>query len=183
MAKLVAKVYGDALLSLGLEQGTLTSLYDEVSFVQKTFEAQSDLMTFLRHPKISSQEKETFLCQIFSKENVSSDMQGFLVTVLRKGRQEEFPAMFDYFISRYKEYQGIGIVQVTTAMPMTPEQKQAMEKRLLETTQYQTLEMHYQVDSALIGGAVIRIGDRVVDSSIKTRLTKLNRELKSIQLQ
>lgn len=183
MAKLAENVYGDALFSLGLEKGTLTALYDEVVFVQQTLAQQSELMIFLCHPKISSQEKETVLCQVFSKETVSDGMRGFLVIVLRKGRQAHLPAMLDYFIARYKEYQGMGIVQVTTPMPLSPAQEKAMEKRLLETTKYQSLEMHYQVDASLIGGAVIRIGDRVVDSSIKTRLMHLSRELKNIQLQ
>ena len=58
-----------------------------------------------------------------------------------------------------------------------------MEKRLLETTKYvRHFEMHYDVDSELIGGMVIRIGDRVVDSSVRTKLYDLTRELSKIQL-
>ena len=57
-----------------------------------------------------------------------------------------------------------------------------LEKKLLETTPYVAFEMHYSVDSALLGGMVIRIGDHVVDSSIKTRLYELKKELSSLQL-
>ena len=57
-----------------------------------------------------------------------------------------------------------------------------MVTRLEETTKYESFEMNYQVDAALIGGMVIRIGDRVVDSSIKTKLYEMSRELRNIQV-
>ena len=60
--------------------------------------------------------------------------------------------------------------------------RRRVEKRLLETTKYVKFEMHYDVDAALIGGMVIRIKDRVVDSSIQTKLYDLTRELSKIQL-
>ena len=53
---------------------------------------------------------------------------------------------------------------------------------LLETTSFQQMEMHYAIDESLIGGMVIRIGDRVVDSSIKTKLNELTRQLMKIQM-
>ena len=71
---------------------------------------------------------------------------------------------------------------VTSAMELSDAQKAAVEKRLLETTKYVKFEMHYDVDSELIGGMVIRIGDRVVDTSIKTKLYELSKSLKKIQV-
>ena len=53
---------------------------------------------------------------------------------------------------------------------------------MLATTDYRTVECHYQVDVSIIGGMIIRMGDRVVDSSIRTKLNKLERELMAIQL-
>ena len=52
-------------------------------------------------------------------------------------------------------------------MELSDAQKAAVVKRLLETTKYVTFEMHYEVDSAIIGGMMIRIGDRVVDSTVR----------------
>ena len=57
-----------------------------------------------------------------------------------------------------------------------------MEERLLETTGFVSLEIGYSVDPDLLGGLVIRIGDRVVDSSIKTRLEEIRRDLMKLQL-
>ena len=67
-------------------------------------------------------------------------------------------------------------------MELSENQKKAVLQRLLDTTDYVSFEMHYQVEPALIGGMVIRIRDRVVDSSIRTKLQKLSSELTKIQL-
>ena len=71
---------------------------------------------------------------------------------------------------------------MTSAMELSGAQKAAVEKRLLETTKYVKFEMHYDVDAELIGGMVIRVGDRVVDSSIRTKLEDMKKQLLNIQL-
>ena len=109
-------------------------------------------------------------------------MLGFLVIVIEKGRQNDILPICDYFIDRVKEYKKIGVVKVTSAVLLSEEQKQRVEKRLLETTQYVDLEITYAVDESLLGGLVIRIGDRVVDSSIRTRLEEVKRDLMKLQL-
>ena len=74
------------------------------------------------------------------------------------------------------------MVNVTSALPLSEDQKKRVEERLLETTGFVSLEMEYAVDESLLGGLVIRIGDRVVDSSIKTRLEEIRRDLMKLQL-
>ena len=101
---------------------------------------------------------------------------------MKKDRFGEICNILEYFISRVKEYKGIGVATVTTPMELNEAQKSAVCAKLLETTSYREMEMHYQVDEALIGGMVIRIGDRVVDSSVATKLEELKRQLLKIQL-
>ena len=91
-------------------------------------------------------------------------------------------SVFTYFIDQVKEYKNIGTAYVTAPMPLTDSQKEQIRNKLQETTRYVEFEMHYDVDESLIGGVVIRIGDRVVDSSVKNKLQSLTRELSKIQL-
>ena len=95
---------------------------------------------------------------------------------------EEMLSVFDYFINLVKEEKKIGRADVVTAVELNAEQKAKVEQKLLDTTKYETFEMNYSVDTSLIGGMVIRIGDRVVDSSIKTKLFELTRELRKVQI-
>ena len=71
---------------------------------------------------------------------------------------------------------------MSSAVELRDEQKAEIEKKLIDTTDYDSFEMTYVVDESLIGGLVIRIGDRVADSSIRTQLENLARDLRSIKL-
>ena len=181
MAKLVSKVYGDALFETAMEKGVLSDWYEEVQALRGIFAEHADLAQFLNHPQITKEEKVSVAENIF-RGRISEGLLGFLVIVIEKGRQNDMLPICDYFINRVKEYKKIGVVKVTSAVLLSEEQKQRVEKRLLETTQYVDLEITYAVDESLLGGLVIRIGDRVVDSSIRTRLEEVKRDLMKLQL-
>ena len=181
MAKIVSKVYGDALFELALEKQSVTALYEEAEALRKIFRDNGELMQLLTHPKISKEEKEAAVKAIFDGR-VSDDMAGCLVLVVDKGRADELDAVLGYFLSVVKEYKKIGVVDVASAVELTDAQKEKLCEKLLATTDYATLEVNYRVDAALIGGLVVRIGDRVVDSSIRTKLSQMEKQLQRIQL-
>ena len=181
MAKLVSKVYGDALYEEAMEKNVLSDWFDEVQALEAIFRENSDLVQFLNHPQIIKEEKIKVMENIFSGK-ISDGLMGFLVIVIEKGRQNDILPICDYFIERVKEYKKIGIVKVTSAISLSDEQKARIEKRVLETTAYVSLETSYTVDPSLLGGLVIRIGDRVVDSSVKTHLEELKRDLLKLKM-
>lgn len=181
MAKLVSKTYGDAMFALALEEDSISTLKEETQAVLKIFEEEEELLKLLNHPQVVGEEKLSIIENIF-KGRVSDNMTGFLSVIVTKGRYNEIPAIFAYIEKKIKEYQKIGVAYVTAPSKLTKEQKEAIEKRLLETTQYESFEIHYTVDKSLIGGLVIRINDRVVDSSIKTKLANMAKQLNEIQL-
>ncbi len=181
MAKLAAKVYGDALMEVALEGQKVDSLYDEAKALAGVWEENRSLAALLDNPKVVKEEKLELLETIF-RDRVSLDMLGFLTTVVEKGRHKEIPSILECFISQVKEYKKIGTAYVVSAVSLNDAQKAQVKERLLSTTRYVEFEIHYTIDSSLIGGMIIRIGDRVVDSSIKTQLYELQKELANIQL-
>ena len=181
MAKLVSKTYGDALFELALEENKMDSLQEEVEVVLVALAENQDLSKIMNHPKISKEEKVTLMEDIF-KGRVSMELTGLMRMLTEKDRYQEIDDVLVYFLDRVKEHKNIGTAYVTSATELSDAQKKAVEGKLLETTKYVEFEMHYSVDADLIGGMVIRIGDRVVDSSIKTKLYDLTRELSNIQL-
>lgn len=181
MAKLVSKTYGDALFELAIEEDKLDSLLEEVKAVSAILKEQLDLKKLMNHPKIVKEEKVEMVESIF-KNQVSMELLGLMRMMVEKDHYLELESVFDYFVNRVKEYKNIGTAYVTSAFELSQEQKQAVLQRLLDTTKYVEFEMHYKVDAALIGGMIIQIGDRVIDSSVKAKIHDLSRELSKIQL-
>lgn len=181
MAKLVSNTYGDALFELAVEENRLDAMSEEVRAVIQAIQENPDLAGVMNHPKIDKENKVKLIEDIF-KGRVSDELVGLMRMIVEKDHYKEIESVFAYFIDKVKEYKNIGTAYVTSAMELSDGQKAAVEKKLLETTKYVKFEMHYEVDAGLIGGMVIRIGDRVVDSSIKTKLYNLTRDLSKIQL-
>lgn len=181
MAKLVSKTYGDALFELAVETGQMDELLAEVRAVAQVLRENGELAKLMNHPKIVKEEKIEFLEGIF-KGRVSDELLGLMRMLVSKNHFNEMDSVFAYFIDQVKEYKNIGTAYVTSAFPLSDAQKSQVQEKLLATTKYVSFEMNYEVDSSLIGGMVIRIGDRVVDSSIRTKLQGLSRELSKIQL-
>ncbi|MBE6014309.1 MAG: ATP synthase F1 subunit delta [Lachnospiraceae bacterium] len=181
MAKLISKTYGDALFELALEENKIDSYVEEVDAVKGILQDNEELTKLLNHPKIGKEEKIQVMGQIF-EGRISKELLGLINMIVEKDRNSAMVEIFDYFIDRVKEYKNIGVASVVSAVELTDAQKAQVEKRLLETTHYEKFEIDYEVDKDLIGGMVIRIGDKVVDSSIRTRLYELTKDLTKIQL-
>lgn len=181
MARLADKTYGQALFDLSLEENKIEEYAEEIKAVKDTFRLNPDLLALLTHPQIPKEEKINVMINSF-KDFLSDDVLGFLVIVVKAGRQALFVSIFDYFLNAVKSYKHIGQAYVTSALELTETQKEAVKKRLLEITDNIEYEMNYSIDESLIGGMVIRIGDKVVDSSIKTRLDTISKGLMQIQI-
>ena len=181
MAKLVSKTYGEALFEVAMEEQKADVFLEEALVILTTLEQNPQLDKLMKHPKISKQEKEQVFENIF-KGHISEEMLGFIKLIVNKERYSELPKIFRYLVDRIKEEKKIGVAFVTTAVELTEAKKQSVRMRLLQTTQYKEMEMHYSVDESLIGGMVIRIKDRVVDSCVRTQLEEMKKQLLQIQL-
>ncbi len=187
MAKLVSKTYGEALFEIAMEAKPVQDvskaqeLMDEIYQINEILKQNPDFDKLMKHPGIPKQEKLQVLEQTF-KGRISEELLGFLEVVINKERYGELPAIFEYFIDKVKVEQKIGVAYITTAVELTAAQKEQVLVRLLQTTSYMKIETHFSVDAALIGGMVIRINDRVVDSSIRTKISDLTKQLLQIQL-
>ena len=105
-----------------------------------------------------------------------------MLVLVQKDRFSEVEKTLEYFIGRMKEHKKIGVAYVSTAAALSDVQKKSVNARLLETTDFETVEMNYTVDESLLGGMVIRMGDRVVDTSIKNKLRELSKQLSALQV-
>lgn len=181
MAKLISKTYGDALLEVAIEEDKLDVFTEEVGELKQVLEENPDLLKLVNNPRISGEDKLQIIDNVF-KGRISAELVGFLNMIVSKGRFNEILNILAYFIDEVKKLKGIGVAYVTTPTELSEGQKKAVEKKLLETTSFNSMEMNYSIDKSLIGGMQIRIGDRVVDSSVHTKIMKMQQGLMNAQL-
>lgn len=181
MAKLVSQVYGEALFGLATESGRLAQFSEELEAVADILEKNPQYTALLEHPQLDKPEKTEVFDRVF-EGRICSELTGFFHILLEKGRFHDLKAIRKYFHERQLEYDKIGVAWVTSAVALSDAQKEKIMEKLLATTDFVSMQMHYQIDPALIGGLKIRIGDRVVDSSILCKLNDMKEKLMKIQL-
>lgn len=176
MAKQVGLTYGDALFELAVEQDKVDDILNEVVALKQILADNDELVKLLNHPKIGKDEKVTLVETVF-KGKISDDLLGTVVIMIKKDRQGNILEVLDYYETAVKRYKNIGTAYITSAVNLSDAQKQEIEDKLLDTTSYEKIESLYTIDSSIIGGLIIRIEDRVVDSSIKTKIESLSKAL------
>lgn len=169
------------MFELALEDEKLDEVWEEVKFLGDAIRTNKEFASLLVHPRVSEEEKKALVKNIFGGQ-LSDITMGFIMIVIEKGRAGDIEIILNYFCEKAREYKNIGVAHVTSATALSDKQKKSIENRLLDTTKYVSYEMDYRVDENLIGGIVIRIGDRVFDSSVKNCIDKMSRELSKIQL-
>lgn len=172
MAKLAESVYAQALFRLAEETGRIGLLYEEAEYLAAVWKRYPDFARLIGHPQISAEDKNNMMNNVF-EGRLSGDMMGFISVIIRKERYQEIMMILRSFIEKVKAYRKAGTAYVSSAAPLTAEQREKIEKRLMDVTGFKSLQMYYSVDLSLIGGLVIRVDNRVVDSSLRTQLERM----------
>ena len=178
MAKQVRTVYGSALFSAALDAGRLTQVREQAETILQALEENPDFLRILNHPEIEMSEKTDMVNAVFagSADNL---ITGAITALLEKGHGRELANVLERFVDLALEEEKIGVASVTSAVQLTEDQKERIRKKLLDTTEYTEMRVEYFVDQKLIGGLIIQLGDRVVDSSLSSKLAKMQRDLEA----
>ena len=170
-----ASRYAKSLLGLVAEKGNLEEAFNDMLLIKKTCAENSELVTLLKSPVVNTEKKQNILSSIYSK-NVSDVTMLFLNLITKNRREGVLPEIADAFIAQYKTLKGITTALVTSAAVLSDSAK----KRIEEVVQKEVggaVELATEIDPALIGGFVLRIGDKQLDTSILSQISVLKREL------
>lgn len=172
----VGKRYGKALFELAAEENQSEAVYNDLLSLRKIYEEIPDLGNLLSDVRLDLSAKRQLLDQLTAP--FSGIMKNFLLVVNRYNRLTDLPLIIDEFERRYDEEQGLILGQVTTAVPMTNQQKSRLEASIAKRLGYETAQLTEKVDPAIVGGVIVEVQDRVIDGSVATQLTKLRELLK-----
>ena len=180
MAKLVVKRYATALFDLAASEGAMAKYEEEVKVIVKALHDEPDFMAVLQDHKVTRENKINIVENVFT-DKVSSPVVGLLVLLVNKGRQSEILNVLEAFLDMVKAESGIIKAVVTSAIPLKEEQLKALQEKL-ETSTKSKIELETIVDSSIIAGLIVRVGDKVVDASYKGELLTLKKQLSKLKL-
>lgn len=172
---IVASRYAKSLLDLAVEKGQLDAVYTDMLQVKAVSDASKDFILFLNSPIIKSDKKIAAIKAVFEgKLNPMS--LGFLTIVASKRRESVIPEMAESFIEQYRTHKNILTAVVTSANGLDAATKQkALE--LVKTQLNGEIELVEKTDANLIGGFILKIGDKQLDKSVSRQLSNLKKEL------
>lgn len=170
-----ARCYAEALILLARERNRLAPVLDDLRGVMAVFHGDRRIWSLFTSPRIDRVDKEALIRKAFTGR-VGEEVLGLLVVMIRKSREPLYDNVVDQFL-RYKDLAEKRIhVYVTTAREIDDASREAV-KGAIAAASGKTVEMHESTDASLIGGMVVRVGDVLVDGSLRTRLKRLGSRL------
>src|ERR1700756_752012 len=167
----VATRYAKSIIDLAQEKKALEEIRNDMELFSQTLKASHELQAVLANPIIGHARKIRVLEAIFGKK-INKVTDSFFKIMVNKSRAGILFETSKEFINQYNIIKHISRAYVTTAAPISEENRKAI-KAELEAATGGIIELHSKVDKDLIGGFVLTIGDRQVDTSISTSLRKL----------
>lgn len=169
----VAHRYAKSLIDLALEQGSLEKAKEEMEFVLNTIRSSKDLQLMLKNPIVKSDKKVAILNQIFEGK-VGKVFTTFITLMAKKKREMYLESIAAAFIQQYKDHKNIITAVITTANGLDENLRKKVMQVVKDSVNSE-VELVEKVNKDLIGGFVLRVGDKQVDASISRKLKNLNR--------
>jgi F-type H+-transporting ATPase subunit delta len=176
MAELaVVRRYARALFDSANRSGGVDQVEEDLKAVDQVLRQVPRLQSVLRAPTITATRKKHLLAHAFGTRVGPLTMR-FLTLVVERRRQDVLTDVYAEFLRLANALRNILPVEVTSATPLTDAERDALARSLAKRTGKQIV-LQVDIDPALMGGVVIRMGDTVIDGSVRTRLAQLRERL------
>lgn len=171
-----AQRYAKAILELAVDKQVSDEVYQDMESISKTIIASDELQDVLGSPVIKDQLKRNALQEIF--KDAHSVTYGAFDILMENNRILLLKYVAQQYIHLYNELNNIQIATVTTAIPLDASLEAKIQKKIVELTG-NSAKIKNNIDPAIIGGFILRIGDLQYNASVAQSFRNLRRELKS----
>ena len=168
---IVASRYAKSLLELSIEKNNLDKVNDDMVQLSEICAESKDLRNLLNNPTINESKKIEVFNTLF-KGQMDEMSLAFITLITKNSREGILPAIAESFTQLYKAHNNILEVILVSAQPMEDTAKTKIIDKIKATFDGK-IELIEQVDPSLIGGFIVKIGDKQLDSSVASQLTNL----------
>lgn len=176
----VARRYASALFEVAKKRGEVEVVASSLRDVVAGVRSSRQLAAVLHHPLLTHEKKRAVLHGVFGA-SIHRDVERFLFLVVEKNRAVLLPQIEEEFARLVDEFRGEADGEVVSAVPLSMAQHFALEKALQARFGVK-VRLKTRVDGNILGGLVVRVGDKLIDGSVASRLQSLNEQLKRVKV-
>ena len=167
----LASKYATAIFEIAKDEKNLDGYGKDLAKVHDDVFSIPEAVKFFQNPLVPHKAKKDLLVKAVGKE-VSATVMNFLMLLVDKKRIGVFNEIYDIFTSLKNKAQGILVADVTSAFPLNKKQQDALIKKLTSLTG-RKIQIRMHKDASIIGGLILKIGDKRIDGSVSGRLNGL----------
>jgi len=169
-----ARRYAEAAFQIAQRDGTVDVWLSELELAAQTL-GREDALRVLANPAVPY-EARADLAERITEGQISGPALNLMRLLLRRGRIDLLPGVADEFRRLHRRREGITEATIVSAAPLGPSEEEALRTRLTEMTGGRVV-MDFSIDPAILGGVIVRLGDRLIDGSVRGRLERLRSRL------
>lgn len=168
----IAQPYAEAFLELS-SKGSLDSVINDLNCVSSSVSGSAELKTLLSNPLINSQTKKNVVKSVFN-DKIDNNTLKFLLVLCDRGRISYLEPIVNKALELAYKAASIETVKVMSSVPFTSTQQEALISKLKKMTGAEQIRLDISINSNLIGGFVIQVGSKIIDTSIQGQLRELS---------
>lgn len=172
----LAKRYAKALFDDAQAKGVLETVNNDMKLVNQAIQDSKELNVFLKNPIIRSSQKIAVLKKVF-EEKISADSFSLILLLIEKGREGYTKDVASFFNKIYNDFNHILEVTITTALPLDKATEESIKKVIYSKVGEKTLIVKSVVDTKIIGGFLVDLGNKVYDASVRNKLSNIANKL------
>ena len=169
---LISDRYASALYDLAAEKKIVNPVLEDLTFLQKCIQENKDLKLLAKSPLITSSDKLNIFEKILSKRKTDNLTNTFLKVISRNKRFAKLSSIISQFMNINSLKRGDVLADVTSADELSHNQKNEIRDQLKQTLG-EKLSLNFNVDRKIIGGLIVKVGSKMIDSSLATKINKL----------
>jgi len=168
--------YANALADIALAQGAAVPVTQQLGDFTAAYASSTELRNILASPAVSKAEKRGVAERISARLGAGKIVRNFLFVVIDHQRTQSLPEIFESFQNVVRERQGVAEAEIFSPIALSEAQKKEMTQALERLTG-KRVEAKFSLDTRLLGGVMVRVGDTIYDGSLRKRLNVLREQL------
>jgi len=174
----VAERYAAALADVAVERKNSETIRQNLAMFVEAFSSIADLRNALESPALNAEVKRKVIAEVAGKMGLDVAVRNFIYLVVDHRRTEILPEIEQAFLSELNERLGIVDAEVTSAHELNDDEKRHLNT-VLEQRTGKKVQARFQIDPALLGGALVRLGSTIYDGSVRDQLKRLREQLET----